>query len=115
MIEIFKAFVEMGYQYLQSPGGQKIWYLTFTQIKQGVSHTKGADCEFWLNVNYEVSNVDEFQQPCKYNPESGQLSMPNGEILPVEVIEYTPGTMQKVPHLKVKCKVEFPYDTKHND
>ena len=110
MSKPFKAIVENGYQYLQTPGGERVNFLTKTTITQTVE--KEGECEFSLNVNYKSS--DE-KQPCKYDPNTKQLSTPNGEVLEVEIVKYTPETSTRVPEVTARCTVVFPYETNHKE
>lgn len=106
----FKAIVENGYQILQTPGGERVNFLTRTVIIQTVEKT--AECEFSLNVNYPSSSE---KQPLKYDQFTKQLSTPSGEVLAVEILNYTPETSTSVENVTARCTVIFPYETKHRE
>ena len=110
MSKPFKAIVENGYQFLQTPGGERVNFLTKTTITQTVE--KDGECEFSLNVNYKSS--DE-KQPFKYDPDANQIITPNGEVLEVEIVKYTPETSRLVSEVTARCTVVFPYETNHRE
>lgn len=110
----FKAIVEKGYQILQTPGGERVSRIKTTCIFQG--REKVGECVFDLYVNYKSSDP----QPCKYDPDSQKLTMSNGEVLPVEILEYKPEVidsegLKEVALVKAKCTVVFPYETGHKN
>jgi hypothetical protein len=105
-----KAIVENGYQILQSPGGERINYLTSTKIIQDTN--KVADCVFSLYVN----NIGNKEKPsCKYDPFSEHLITPSGERLFVHVLTFSPRDTEKqaCDEITAKCTVIFPYETRH--
>lgn len=108
MSKPFKAIVENGYQFLQTPGGERVNRLTKTTITQTTE--KEAECEFSILVNYN-SSVDP--QPCKYDPKTHQLTTPIGEVLEVEILKYSPETYTRASEVTARCKVIFPYETNH--
>lgn len=110
MSKPFKAIVERGYQFLQTPGGERVNFLTKTTIIQSIE--KEGECVFSLNVNYKSS--DE-KQPFKYDPITNQIISPNGEVLDVEIVKYTPETSTRVPEVTARCTVIFPYETNHKE
>lgn len=106
----FKAIVENGYQILQTPGGERINYVTETSIKQDIE--KIGTCVFSAIVNYQSSSD---LKTLKYNPETKKLSSPNGEVLEVEILNFNPETITRAGSVKVRCTVVFPYDTGHKN
>lgn len=110
MSKPFKAIVENGYQILQTPGGERLNCLTKTTITQRVE--KEGECKFSLLVNYKSSDD---QQPFKYDPENNQITSPIGEVLDVEILNYTPETSTRVPEVTARCTVIFPYETNHKE
>lgn len=110
MSKPFKAIVENGYQYLQTPGGERVNFLTKTTITQTVE--KEGECEFSLNVNYKSAGDP---QPFQYDPNTNQLSTPGGEVLDVEILKYSGETSTRVDEVTAHCTVIFPYETKHKE
>lgn len=103
----FKAYVSRGKQLLLSPGGEHIPRLVWTEIYQNMSEP--GQCSFRALVN---GPADEGYM--QYSDQTERLTMPSGEILPVEVIFYRPSEIiagESCDELTVKCTVEFPFDT----
>lgn len=101
----FKVIIDGGYQILQSPGGEHINYLIKTNITQDTE--KPGICRFWLNV---TAGGEKY---CRYDEKTGVLTTPKGEILPVEVVVFTPCYIHTIDQIICDCKVDFPYDTNH--
>lgn len=110
----FKAIVENGYQMLQSPEGKKVPRLTMTHIFQDISMLdRSGTCEFILLVNYKTTPGDE---PCHYDHITGKLTMPDGEVLPVEILEFRDRIVYSdIPTVRAKCTVILPYETNHRN
>lgn len=110
MSKPFKAIVENGYQILQTPGGERVSHLTKTTINQTIEIE--AECKFSLLVNYK--SVDN-PKPFNYDPKTNQLSTHNGEVLDVEILNYSPETPTRVSEVTARCSVIFPYETNHKE
>lgn len=108
MSKPFLAIVENGYQFLQSPDGERLNYITKTTITQTTD--KVAKCIFSINVNYPGGLPS-----CQYDPKTMKLTTPSGEILDMEIADYSPETSKTVESLTVGCLVVFPYETKHKE
>lgn len=106
----FRAIVEDGYQILQTPGGERVNYLTKTVIAQ--THEKVGECVFSVNVNYKTSL---HLKPLNYDPETKTLRTPSGEVLEVEILSHRPKTSTEVENATFKCSVVFPYETGHKN
>lgn len=82
--------------------------LTKTTITQTTE--KEAQCVFSILVNFKV---DDGTQPFTYDPNTNQLSTPNGEVLDVEIVKYSRQTSTRVDEVTARCTVIFPYETNH--
>lgn len=110
MSKPFKAIVENGYQFLQTPGGERVNYLLKTTITQDTE--KKGKCIFSVNVNYDYESSSLI-----YDAEKQQLKTRSGEILEVEVVEFIPkkNNDKPVDSVVVGCSVIFPYETNHKE
>ena len=104
----FKVIISKNCQFLLSPMGEKVPNLVETTVKQHLREI--ANVEFLANVNFK-----SFMPVMIYDPETGALKMPGGEVLPVEILSYSSETRRNVATVRARCSAEFPYDTNHKE
>lgn len=109
MSKYFKVIIENGYQKIQTPTGEKLNCITMTNIYQPVDKAE-AFCVFTILVNLNGSIPS-----CYYDHNTRTLSTPDGEQITGIDIQafFQAGNGHSTDTVTAKCRVEFPYDTKH--